>query len=72
MLFILEFYGISAVLSIASAVRRMTPLSVLIAWLLAGTAGIQEYAESHPASATEVAGLKSALHQLGKLKKFLL
>lgn len=70
MLFNLEFYGISAVLSIGPALRRMTPLSISIAWLLAETAGIWEYAESDPASATEVAGLKSALHQPGKLKKF--
>lgn len=38
--------------------------------LTAGWNGIWEYAESDPASATEVAGLKSALHQPGKLKNF--
>lgn len=38
--------------------------------LTSGWNGIQEYAESDPASATEVAGLKSALHQPEKLKKF--
>lgn len=70
MLFILVFYGIPAVLSIAPTLRRMTPLSMSIAWRLAGTAGIREYAESDPASATEAAGLKSALYQLGKLKNF--
>lgn len=46
----------------------MSALSLLMAWLLAGTAGVWEYAGSHPASATEIAGLKSVLCQLGKLK----
>lgn len=69
-LFALEFYGVSAVLSVAPAVRGMTPLSMSIAWQLAGTAGIWEYGESEPGQATEVAGLKNALDQLGKLKNF--
>lgn len=37
----------SAVLSTASAVRIMSVLSLLIAWLLPGTPGIWEYAGSH-------------------------
>lgn len=60
----------SAVLSIVPGMRRMTLLGVSIAWLLAGTVRIQVYAELDPVSATEVSGLKSALHQLGKLKNF--
>lgn len=60
----------SAVLSIVPGMRRMTLLSMSIAWLLVGTVRIQVYAELDPMSATEVSGLKSALHQLGKLKNF--
>lgn len=59
-----------AVLSVVPAVRRMTLLNVSISWLLAVAARIQEYEELDPASATEVSGLRSALHQLGKLKFF--
>lgn len=54
-LFALEFYGVSAVLSVTPAMRGMTPLSMSIAWQLAGTARIWEYGESDPAQATEFA-----------------